>query len=384
MVDDVDKPDNPDDLSRRDSDRQSISHDDHTSRKDRDRHSIPVPAPQRLALTPVQKANQEALNTLLQYDRMIELIRSYLNSADRFRLRPSTIQELNRISIQNVENDAGRWRDVEMLIGDSRHVPPSVNDLAGYVDELCDYVNDHWDDRSALHLAAYIMWRLNWIHPFVDGNGRTTRAVSYYVLCCKLGFYLPGVTTIPELIASDKSQYYAALEAADDALRENGEIDVSQMETLLHNLLARQMVEALEYAGDATPRPVRTTVAPVSPVNRPAPVRSFEEPKTYPSRRHNDLSAVMSIVFGGLGLFFFMFLVLYGVQIATDSRWLVIIVFGLVTGLSFGFLGGTSHVRGSIPVNKEIEGARFRFSVTGGIGALVLILILSWFLFIYL
>jgi fido (protein-threonine AMPylation protein) len=126
-------------------------------------------------MTDIQRANQEALNTLLQYDRMIELIRSYLNGADRFRLRPSTIQELNRISIQNVENDAGRWRDVEMLIG-------------GYIDELCDYVNDHWDDRSALHLAAFIMWRLNWIHPFVDGNGRTTRAVSYYVLCCRLGF----------------------------------------------------------------------------------------------------------------------------------------------------------------------------------------------------
>jgi hypothetical protein len=77
-------------------------------------------------MTDIQRANQEALNTLLQYDRMIELIRSYLNGADRFRLRPSTIQELNRISIQNVENDAGRWRDVEMLIGDSRHVRPAL------------------------------------------------------------------------------------------------------------------------------------------------------------------------------------------------------------------------------------------------------------------
>jgi fido (protein-threonine AMPylation protein) len=264
-----------------------------------------MPAPQRPAMTDIQRANQEALNTLLQYDRMIELIRSYLNGADRFRLRPSTIQELNRISIQNVENDAGRWRDVEMLIGDSRHVPPSVNELAGYIDELCDYVNDHWDDRSALHLAAFIMWRLNWIHPFVDGNGRTTRAVSYYVLCCRLGFYIPGVTTIPELIASDKAQYYAALEAADDALKEGRGIDVSQMEGLLHGLLAKQMVEALKYAGVATSRSIRTGTPAVT---QGSPTREAERAPDESQPRastRNDLSTNMSMVFGGLGLLFF-------------------------------------------------------------------------------
>jgi hypothetical protein len=29
-------------------------------------------------------------------------------------------------------------------------------------------------------LAAYGLWRLNWIHPFVEGNGRTARAVCYF------------------------------------------------------------------------------------------------------------------------------------------------------------------------------------------------------------
>ncbi|MBV9180292.1 MAG: Fic family protein [Acidobacteria bacterium] len=67
-------------------------------------------------------------------------------------------------------------------------------------------------DRSAFHLAAYVMWRLNWIHPFVNGNGRTTRAVSYYVLCAKLEVYIPGVTTVPELIGHNKDPYYKALE----------------------------------------------------------------------------------------------------------------------------------------------------------------------------
>jgi len=92
-----------------------------------------------------------------------------------------------------------------------------------------------------------VMWRLNWIHAFVDGNGRTTRAVSYYVLCARLGFQIPGVTTLPELIARDKFRYYDALDAADAAAKD-GQIDVSMMEELIRELFAGQMLMALERA----------------------------------------------------------------------------------------------------------------------------------------
>jgi Fic family protein len=49
------------------------------------------------------------------------------------------------------------------------------------------------------------------------GNGRTSRAVSYLVLCIRLGTLLPGKLTIPEQIERDRGPYYKALEAADDA-----------------------------------------------------------------------------------------------------------------------------------------------------------------------
>lgn len=104
---------------------------------------------------------------------------------------------------------------------------------------MCDYVNDNWR-RSALHLCAYVMWRLNWIHPFTDGNGRTSRAVAYVVLCCRLGYVLPGRLTIPEQIATNKVLYYTALEAADRAF-ERGKIKLTAMEKLLGGMLAKQL-----------------------------------------------------------------------------------------------------------------------------------------------
>lgn len=222
---------------------------------DTDRHSAPIRTKRLPPLTKAQKAAQEATNTLLQYDRTLALIEEAKAERDRFRLRPHVILELNRLSIQRIESDAGRWRDVSMRIGKSKHKPPPWQDVPRYIDEMCEYVNDNWHTKSALHLAAYVMWRLNWIHPFIDGNGRTTRAVSYYVLCVKLGFQIPDVTTIPELISSNKTPYYAALEAADRAWS-NGTIDLSEMEELLRNLLARQMTLSIERASTEGQDPV--------------------------------------------------------------------------------------------------------------------------------
>jgi Fic family protein len=116
------------------------------------------------------------------------------------------------------------------------------------VEDMCDYVNEKWSDSTPNHLAAYLMWRLNWIHPFVDGNGRTSRVLSYVVLCIRLGFRLPGLLTIPEQIERDRDPYFRALDAADAAYK-LGKVDVSVMETVIEGLLAKQLTNVFEMAG---------------------------------------------------------------------------------------------------------------------------------------
>jgi hypothetical protein len=66
--------------------------------------------------------------------------------------------------------------------------------------------------------------------------------VSYAVLCILLGYELPGTKTIPEQIAENKAPYYKALEAADEAYA-NKILDVSQVETLIEETLAAQLLE---------------------------------------------------------------------------------------------------------------------------------------------
>jgi Fic family protein len=159
-----------------------------------------------------------------------------------FRLRISDILHLNRVAIEGLNRLAGVFRTDEMEISYSRHKPPPPDLVPRFVEEMCDYVNDNVAAKSPIHLAAYLLWRINWIHPFDDGNGRTARAVSYAVLCILLGYELPGTKTIPEQISKDKKPYYKALESADETYAKK-QLDLARVEDLIDSTLAEQLLE---------------------------------------------------------------------------------------------------------------------------------------------
>jgi Fic family protein len=189
---------------------------------------------------PDELARQEALNGLCQFDKVVEIVEYYLQPGYAFRLRPSQILTLHRTALEGISKYAGNWRPANIAIGGSAHQPIGAHQVPEMVEELCDYVNQHWNDKTPLHLSAYVMWRLNWIHPFTDGNGRTSRATSYLVLCMRLGYLLPGKRSIPDQIAEDRTPYYKALEAADSAWN-GGHVDLTAMENLLATMLAKQL-----------------------------------------------------------------------------------------------------------------------------------------------
>lgn len=205
---------------------------------------------------PVKRAEQEAKNALVQFDVAKEAIEFWTIQPDRpFRLRPSLILSLHRAALDGISAFAGLWRPAGVEIGKSKHEPPGGHLVPELVESMCDYVNENWESKSAVHLASYVMWKLNWIHPFDDGNGRTSRAISYVVLCVRTGQALPGTYTIPEQISENKTPYYRALEAADTQWKLD-EIDVSVMETLMEEMLAKQLADVLDKAKNSEPNTV--------------------------------------------------------------------------------------------------------------------------------
>lgn len=217
-----------------------------------DRHSVAEEA--TLLSDPDEIARREAENGIRQFDLALDLIRSFVKDRERpFKLRSSTILQLHRAALDGLHRLAGTWRNTPVKIEGSKHQPPEAPFVSEEIEHLCDYVNDNWSKASAVHLAAYVLWKLNWIHPFADGNGRTARAVMYVVLSVKLDSLLPGAPTIPEQIAGNKKPYYDALEAADQHLIVDEKIDVSRLEEMLDGMLSTQLVSAArEATGEIT------------------------------------------------------------------------------------------------------------------------------------
>lgn len=198
-------------------------------------------------------AKLEAANALRQTERVRQLILNVVDGRP-FKLRPSILLDLNRCAIEGLDAYAGVWRPAGIEIGASKHIPPGGHMVPELIEEMCDYVNDNWDAHSAIHLASFVMWRLNWIHPFTEGNGRTSRAASYLVLCAKSGALLPGTETIPEQIVANRTPYYEALEQADQSFEQTKEFDdntVKSMEQLVGAMLAKQLKGAFDAANCA-------------------------------------------------------------------------------------------------------------------------------------
>jgi len=205
---------------------------------------------------PVELARVEARNGLRQYDAGVATAIAAVERGN-FKLRPSTIMALHREALAGISSYAGIYRPGAVEIGKSKHRPPAEHLVPALMEEMCDHVNDHWS-ATPIHLASYVMWRLNWIHPFADGNGRTSRITSYVVLTIRAGQQLPGTPTIPDQIVENRDPYCKALEAPDSAFAE-GRIDVSAMEALIESLLAKQLTCFYESVGGRIPVPRQGT-----------------------------------------------------------------------------------------------------------------------------
>jgi Fic family protein len=153
-----------------------------------------------------------------------------------------TLWSLNAAAVANISQLGGRYREEPIYVGN--HIPPHFREVPNLMDRFFSLIHETWDIfDDPTTLAAYALWRLNWIHPFVEGNGRTARAACYYILCLRHGMLLPGKKIVPERIRENRTPYYNALKAADVAW-EDGHFDVSALSSYLSGLLKDQLSEA--------------------------------------------------------------------------------------------------------------------------------------------
>lgn len=160
-------------------------------------------------------------------------------------LSQTLLKAINYHAIACLHPYAGEYRPCSVKAGERRC--PEHYRVSTMMDDLVNRVNRNWESAEATTLAAIVIWGLNYIHPFINGNGRTARAAGHFVLCMKAGEWLPGQKILPELIRSEEhyEDYIAALRHAHDIV-DNGkprEGFLEPMIQLLDRLLLQQLSE---------------------------------------------------------------------------------------------------------------------------------------------
>ena len=100
---------------------------------------------------------------------------------------------------------------VDVIDGEIVHHPPDNSEIEILIDDLCNFFNND-NDTVFVHpiiKGCIIHFMIGYIHPFVDGNGRTARALFYWYLL-KKGYWLTEYLSISKLILRSKAQYARA------------------------------------------------------------------------------------------------------------------------------------------------------------------------------
>lgn len=119
------------------------------------------------------------------------------------------ILQLHNLILRGIDSEhAGVYRRVQVMIKGSKHLPPQPYLVPKQMEELFEWYALNKNSMHPVVLAAEMSERLVTIHPFIDGNGRTSRLLMNLILL-KNGYVIANIKGDNE----SRMQYYNALEA---------------------------------------------------------------------------------------------------------------------------------------------------------------------------
>jgi Fic family protein len=133
-------------------------------------------------------------------------------------LSKELLLEIHRqISDKTLEkpSDEGKFRDTNDIVisnnitGEVAHYPPDFTEIEQIVSLLCTFTNNEDEFIHPIIKAIIIHFLISFLHPFVDGNGRTARSLFYWYML-KKGYWLTEFLSISRIIYSSKNQYEKA------------------------------------------------------------------------------------------------------------------------------------------------------------------------------
>lgn len=163
-------------------------------------------------------------------------------------LSPDFILSLHRSMVEGTlksPDKAGTFRTAEDKVyiedvrsGDIIHVPPAADTLPSRLEALCRFANGENGNEQYIHpvvRAIILHFQLAFDHPFVDGNGRTARALFYWAML-KAGYWLFEYISISREIYRHPRGYYESFLNTEEDSNDLNYFIINQLQTILQSI----------------------------------------------------------------------------------------------------------------------------------------------------
>jgi Fic family protein len=148
------------------------------------------------------KDHLEATNHLEALDYVYEL------SKGKSDITVGHLLRMHQIVLKVIEKEfSGRYRPGQVRILGANFIPPNALKLPQLVEDFVKWIRENAGDPNIIEYVAAAHYRLVWIHPFIDGNGRVARLLMNLILI-RAG-YPPAI-----ILNNDRRKYHNALNRA--------------------------------------------------------------------------------------------------------------------------------------------------------------------------
>ena len=165
----------------------------------------------RKKITPRDKSQQMIYNNYQTINFIVEHKKEPLTE--------ELLLQVHRLMTENTldnPEDAGRCRTNDDVVVENAitheivHTPPSYTEIPEFIEKLCEFVNTSDDNVGKfvhpIIKGIVVHFMIAYVHPFVDGNGRTARALFYWYMV-KQGYWLTEYLSVSRVISKSKKKY---------------------------------------------------------------------------------------------------------------------------------------------------------------------------------
>lgn len=165
-------------------------------------------------------ARARDIQEVINYRRVMEFLGQIKGENLEKNISEKFILDLHKMTVEKIlpPERCGQYRTTQVVVknsqtGEITFTPPAAVAVPLQVKDLLDFINTATpDDIHPVLKSGVVHYELVRIHPFIDGNGRVSRALSTYILFQE-GYDIRRFFSLEEYFDNNAAEYYSALQS---------------------------------------------------------------------------------------------------------------------------------------------------------------------------